>query len=60
MSKLSSYFSIGTAITLTLYSIFLIARLFVGGTYMSINEIQILCLLMIVNAVNSLHFPSTK
>lgn len=47
------------AIALTLYSIFLIGRL-VAGANMSINEIQILCLLMVVNAVNGLHWPSTK
>lgn len=59
MSKLSSYFTMITAASLTLYSIFLIGRL-VTGANMSMQEIQILCLLMIINAVNSIHIPSTK
>lgn len=58
-NKLSTYFSMTIAIALTLYSIFLIGRL-VAGANMSLNEIQILCLLMVVNAVNGLHWPSTK
>lgn len=58
-NKLSTYFSMTIAIALTLYSIFLIGRLITGAN-MSLNEIQILCLLMVVNAVNTLHWPSTK
>jgi glutaredoxin 2 len=58
-NKLAAYFTMTVAVSLTLYSIFLIGRL-IAGAHISLNEIQILCLLLVVNCVNGIHWPSTK
>ena len=58
-NKLSYTFTVITGTALLIYSIFEIGRM-IAGANMSTNEIVILMLLMIVNSVNMIHWPSSK